>query len=134
MSINKSPKADGIVPESSTTKKSNAAISEVHLATDERKLRNIVFTGVRTKQIEIKNGTAQLANEATALFVGHLAAAVQEVIVLAPGITPRDLGKSRDYLEKMVQHMIAEYLRELKAATSAIDKNSLKSAVFSAIR
>ena len=113
MSINEYPKADTVAPERSTT----AAISEVHPAMDDTILRNVVFAGIRAKQIEIKDGTAELSNEASALFVSRLSAAVRESI----GITHHELDRSRIYREK-VSSPVAEYLRELKAATSAIDK------------
>lgn len=121
MSINQDPKAEGVVAKCSTTGTSDAAISEVYPVTDEGRLRNVIFSGIRTKQLEIKEGAAYLSNEASAFFISRLAAAVRESIVLTPGITPQELNKSRIYIDKS-RLSAAEYQRELKAATKAIDE------------
>lgn len=121
MSNNKNSKAKRVAEKYSTTDTSDAAISEIHPVMDEGTLRNLVFAGIRTKQMEIKDGTAEISKKASAFYVSRLAAALGESIVLTPGIKPHELGKSAFYKDKTLPS-VAEYLRELKAATSAIDE------------
>jgi hypothetical protein len=121
MSINEYSRTERVVRKSSTTDTSDAAISEVHPVIDDRTLRNLVFAGIRTNQLEIQDGAVKLLNEASAVFISRLAAAVEEPIVLTPGITPRELDQSKIYIIKS-HSSLAEYLEALKAASSAIDE------------
>src|SRR5262249_52938629 len=115
------PKAEGVAGKYSTADTSGAAIRDVNPVTDQRRLREVIFAGIRTKQLEIKEGAAHLSDEASALFVSRLAAAVREPIVLTPGITHLALNTSGIYIDKS-RPSVAEYLRELRAATKAIDE------------
>ena len=121
MSMNQDPKAVGVAGDDSTSKASAASsMSEVHPFTDDRQLRNTIFAGIRSKQLEIKDGAAHLLDDASAVFVGRLAAAARESIVLTAGITPQAMNTSAIYIDKS-RPTIADYLRELRAATIAID-------------
>jgi len=120
MSTNQYLMAEEVAGKYCTTDTSGVAVSEVHPVPDEWRLRNVVFAGIRTKQLEVKEGTAYLSNEASAFFVSQLAAATQESIVLTPGISRRELNETGFY-KKAIVFSIAEYLRELAAATKAIN-------------
>ena len=121
MKIKEYLKASEVTETYSTNGTSVAAISEVLPVVDESKLRNLVFAGIGTKQIEIKNGTAKLSKKAIPIYVGELIAAVGESIIITPDINPRELNKSLLFIDKTIPS-VAEYLRELKAATDAINK------------
>jgi len=108
-------------PYSDADPAAGAAIEVALPATTRAALRNAVFAGLRTKQLEVCDGAVRISGHASAGFVSELAAAAGEPILLTPSITHRALDGSTRYVEKTVVS-VAEYLRELRDATIAIDK------------
>jgi LGFP repeat len=120
MKIKEYSKADKVAETYSISDTSVAATCEVHPVVDEGALRSLVFAGIRTKQMEIKDGTAELTTKAFPIFVSRLAATLNESIIHTSGITHRQLDKVA-YKDK-TEPSVAQYLKELKEATEAIDK------------
>jgi hypothetical protein len=94
--------------------------AEVHPATDDRTLRNVVLNGVRTGQLVVEDGATTLSDEASPQYLSQMAAAVQAPLTLSPNLRPRHVSDTVAFRDKVFP-TVAAYLKELDAAKKAIN-------------
>lgn len=83
-------------------------------------LRKTILRGILTKQIAITDGI-ELTNQASASYIREISTALQDPIVLSPGISHRGFGQERIFLDQKFYPSVAELLRQIAAANKIID-------------
>jgi hypothetical protein len=111
------PTEDRKAPQKTATVVSSDAFAPM----DATGLRSVLLAGLRTNQFDISQGQPVLKEDASGIFLGRLASAVRESIVLTPGITPAALNRSRIFKENSGP-AFAAVLEEIRVATLAIDQ------------